>query len=246
MKKTKKVLGVILAALLIAPMAGAVKAYAATDSLNIKDRALKSAILEEVNKDEKNVTKEDLKSVKKLSLNDKGIKSLEGIENCTNLEELEISDNAIVDLNPIKSLKSLKDFRALDCGISDISVLASLTNLENIDLDYNNIYDVTPIMNLNKIKFASLEEQIINLNEVKAASGKVKVQYPVVDGVKNGDIRIYDISDNGVYNASKKQVEWKNIKEDTELNFFFKEHLTINGEDNGRISGIVNVPVKVK
>lgn len=241
MKKTKKFLGLILAALLIVPLGGTVNSYA--DSLNIPDTALKTALSEQVNKTADTLTKDDLKSVTSLDISDKGINSIKGLEYCTNLTSLEMSYNNITDLTPLKTLTKLTDLSALDCGIKDISTLSSLSNLKYISLEYNCISDITPLMNLKKLNYASLDEQIINLDQV-TTTGKVKVNYPVVDTNNSGTILIYDISDNGSYNASKKQVTWKNVKADTTLNFFFREFIIINGERAGNISGIVNVPVK--
>lgn len=246
MKKAKKIVSVVIATLLTVSIGASIKATATTNPITISDKALKSALLEAVSKNQgEELTKSDLQSIKKLDVYGKQVKSLDGIENCTNLAELEIGDNEIKDLSPLKSLTNLTDLRAENCELTDISALASLTNLEYISLDYNCIYNITPLLGLKKVKFVSILEQIINLDQV-STTGNVKVKYPIIDGVKNGDIRIYDISDDGKYNSSKHQIEWKNVKNDATLNFFFKEHFNINGEDVGRIAGIVNVPVNVK
>lgn len=246
MKKSKKILSIVMATLLTVSIGASVKVSAATDSIVIPDEELKVALLETVNKNQgEELTKKDLQSIKKLDVYGKNIKSLNGIENCTSLTELEIGDNEVKDLTPLKSLKGLTDFRAENCELTDISALSCLPNLEYISLDYNCIYDIKPLLGLKNVKYVSILEQIINLDQI-STTGSVKVNYPIVDGVKNGDIRIYDISDNGKYNSSKHQIEWKNVKSDTTLNFFFKEHFNINGEAVGRIAGIVNVPTKVK
>jgi len=79
------------------------------------------------------------------------ITSLRGLEYCTNLKELYLSDNRIVGINELSSLKNLT---RLDLGanqISDISPLASLDKLTVLDLYVNHIHNISPLASLTSL-----------------------------------------------------------------------------------------------
>jgi flagellar hook assembly protein FlgD len=80
------------------------------------------------------------------------ITSLEGIENCSNLAQMNLGLNSISDLTPLSSLTKLEDL-ALDQNyiISDITPLAKLTNLTVLNLESNNISDISELKNLTKM-----------------------------------------------------------------------------------------------
>ncbi len=80
------------------------------------------------------------------------IASLEGIENCSNLTQMNLGLNSISDLTPLSSLTKLEDL-ALDQNyiISDITPLAKLINLTVLNLESNNISDISELKNLTKM-----------------------------------------------------------------------------------------------
>ena len=104
------------------------------------------------------------------------IKSIEGLEYATNLEELDLNYNKIQDLTPLKQLKQLKILDIsynpivnLSCirvlsdlvylkaiGISDnnpnFSCIAKLKNLSFLNLGVNNLKDISFVNELSNLK----------------------------------------------------------------------------------------------
>ncbi|GAA0788587.1 hypothetical protein GCM10008909_22990 [Hathewaya limosa] len=87
----------------------------------------------------------------------RGIKSIEGLQYAVNLERLDLSENAIKDLTPLKNLKKL-NYVELDRNfLGDLTPLSNLTNLTHLNI-YNNdqIDDMTAISNLPKLEWLDL------------------------------------------------------------------------------------------
>lgn len=89
-----------------------------------------------------------------LTLIDKGIKDLTGLEYAINLHNLVIADNEISDLTPISGLTKLEflNFGGQYNNVSDLSPIANLTNLKGLNLGGNQISDLSLIANLTNLK----------------------------------------------------------------------------------------------
>jgi uncharacterized repeat protein (TIGR02543 family) len=90
------------------------------------------------------------------------ISNLQGIENLTNLTQLDISGNQISNIAPLANLTNLT---LLDLGnsymggnqVSDISPLSKLTNLTYLGLVKNQVGDISPLSNLTNLTQLLLE-----------------------------------------------------------------------------------------
>jgi Leucine-rich repeat (LRR) protein len=80
------------------------------------------------------------------------ITSLKGIEKCSNLTVLGISDQSVADVSQLSGLTKLRSL-SLDQNyhIVDVSPLADLTNLKNLNIESNNISDISPLRNLTNL-----------------------------------------------------------------------------------------------
>lgn len=142
MKNKNKILLFLMCLLLFPIMTTKTMAYDNSSTITIPDANLKSAVLRQLKKSSTStITVEHLKSLTTLSANFKGIKSLEGLQYCTNLKLLNLKNN----------------------NISNISPLAHLTNLKYLYIDSNEIYDASPLANLNSLSGLSINNQTINL-----------------------------------------------------------------------------------
>lgn len=100
------------------------------------------------------IAKEDIEKVTSIVLNDKNITNIAGIENFTNLEEINfLSDeesenkNQITDITPLKDLVHVK-YLTLDSNeVSDLGAIQNLKQLQLLDLCYNPI-----VKNLNLVE----------------------------------------------------------------------------------------------
>ena len=80
--------------------------------ITIKDEALKDSIKETLNLSSDDITIGDMYKLTELSCSNKWISSLEGLEYAKNLESLDVSNNEIKDLSPLKNLKKLTNLNA--------------------------------------------------------------------------------------------------------------------------------------
>lgn len=88
------------------------------------------------------------KSLQRLYLNDLGLQNIDFLSSLKQLTELEILNNKISDLSPLKSCTKLTRLYAGYNKISDIKPLIALKKLSTLKLWYNQISDVTPLLEL--------------------------------------------------------------------------------------------------
>jgi Leucine-rich repeat (LRR) protein len=122
----------------------------------VLDRNLERGILEKLGKPGGVLTLEDLQSLTKLELPDRNIRSVEGIQLCTNLDVLNLMHNEFSDISRIGEMRNLTELYLDSPHISDISPLANLTNLEFLSLQSCTIDDISPIENLPWLRWLNL------------------------------------------------------------------------------------------
>ena len=131
--------------------------------VNIPDKKLHKAINESLFQDAYTpVTKYRMSQVKEINLNDLGVKSLEGLQYCVNLENLFLENNKIEDFTPISNLTKLKVLNLNNNNIKDISFIKNLTNLTKLYLKQNQITSVYNLKNLSKLSTLILERNKIS------------------------------------------------------------------------------------
>lgn len=81
----------------------------------------------------------------------RGIKSIEGIKYCKNLEKLKLNENEISDITELKDLVNLKYIEIQRNRIVDLKPLANLKNLEFLKLYNNLIEDISPLKGLTNL-----------------------------------------------------------------------------------------------
>ena len=104
-----------------------------------------------------------------LTLFNKGIKDLTGLEYAINLKELfvreqreEFRGNGISDLTPISGLTQLESLSIGGIGnhVSDLSPIANLTNIKHLDLGGNPITDLSPIANFTQLETINFDDKV--------------------------------------------------------------------------------------
>lgn len=91
-----------------------------------------------------------------------GVRDLSGLEYCTNLEELQLSQNAINDISPLSRLKNLKELYLWRTQVTDLKPLRNLTSLEVLILgETGGITDISPLSRLVNLKALALNESYI-------------------------------------------------------------------------------------
>lgn len=91
-----------------------------------------------------------------LVLSERKITDLSGLQYCTNVRTLDLSDNEIDHIFELKELYQLEELDLSNNEIVDIEALSELHNLENLYLDNNQIEDISTLLNMEKLKLLNI------------------------------------------------------------------------------------------
>ena len=120
--------------------------------------AIRETLREEIGlPDHTPLTKEHLKHLANLDVENSGISDLTGLEHAINLQDFNGDRNQISDLTPLLGLVRLHTLSLRENQIFDISPLANLTTLHRLTLALNQISDITPLENLRGLRWLDLE-----------------------------------------------------------------------------------------
>lgn len=143
---------VALAALCLKPAAAA---DGKNSGVNIPDKnlaaAIRSAIHDKRDKPDQPLTEDDLRKLNVLTAKGKGIANLTGLEHCTGLMALDLSNNSIVDIKPLANLTKLQTLTLSHNRIKDISPLGKLTGLQYLEVTDNHITSVDGLSELKQL-----------------------------------------------------------------------------------------------
>ena len=137
--------------------------------VDFPDPALDSTIREMIGKLWGDIHSTDLSKTTSLLAPGRNINTLDGIDHCIDLTELDLSGNQIVIVNPLSRLTKLTWLNLaspwLDGKIVDISPLSQLTKLTELGLGGNQIVDISPLSRLTKLTWLSLYgNQIVDIS----------------------------------------------------------------------------------
>lgn len=90
-----------------------------------------------------------------LELSGYDIQELSGLEFCTNIVTLDLSNNRIFDITNIGYLHLLEELDLSFNQISQIDVLSELEYLKILDLSFNHINDIRPIFDLTRLEYVN-------------------------------------------------------------------------------------------
>jgi len=142
-----------------------------------EDPSLELNVRYELKKPVEDLTDTDLLSLNSLSFRNIGDKvtSLNGIEKCKNLMNLNMSHQKIIDLSPIENSKKITQLTMEENPeIKDFSYLSGLTQLHNLSMKYNEITDISFLENLNMLTYLNIERNnisdispVVNMSELE-------------------------------------------------------------------------------
>jgi hypothetical protein len=116
------------------------------------------------------LTAADIAQVAVVRGNKMGIKSLAGLEHCRALASLDLAENEIVDLSPIKGLPRLQQLILHHNKVRSVAPLADNRALQYIDLNQNDVTDLKPLGMLTNMSVLYLSD-----NSVKDISPILKL-----------------------------------------------------------------------
>ena len=148
-----------------------ITAPVSANGITISDLNLESAIKEELNIANGELLPNHLSKLFDLDGSNKGIKSLSGLENASEITSLTLNKNEITDLVPLSNLGKLDWLELSNNRISTINSLANLTNLVGLDLSNNIITDVSALTGLKNLAIVNLmNNQISNISPLSTLS----------------------------------------------------------------------------
>lgn len=112
------------------------------------DKGLEAAIRQEVFAKRYNnepITADDVKSISRVVGKGKKIESLEGLQHCKAIMEIDLENNAISDLGPMRELKLLQSLNLAGNKIESIEALAELKGLQYLELSRNKVKSIEPL-----------------------------------------------------------------------------------------------------
>ena len=157
--------------------------------------SIENALREALGKSpEAELTKKDLARVTYLKIDDEDqVSEVSRLEDCVNLQILDLSGAGISDLWPLSKLKSLQELYLQNNPISAVYDLGVLPKLRRLNLASNRICDIFPLQRLVQLEYLNL------------AQNKITDIEPLVNnvGLSQGDTVI--VEDNPLSQVSVEQ-----------------------------------------
>ncbi|NFQ73566.1 DUF5050 domain-containing protein [Clostridium botulinum] len=107
--------------------------------IEFKDKVFEELVRKEINKPSGYVYPSDLENIKELDFHNAHIEKLNGIENMTALEKLNLSGTDIKDISLLKYLTNLREVNISNTSISDITALESSIYIRYLNLNKTEI-----------------------------------------------------------------------------------------------------------
>lgn len=113
-----------------------------------------------------------LEEIEDFELSYSDLSDLDGVQFCTHVKTLDVSNNRISDLSPLIGLKELEELNLSDNQVGIIDELSYLKQLRTVVLSNNYIQDISPLFELQNLEYVELygnnvdPEQISQLTEI--------------------------------------------------------------------------------
>jgi len=134
------------------------------------DKGLEAVVRREVFEKRYNtepLTADDVKNISQVVGKGKGIKSLEGLQHCKALMKLDLENNEIADLGPIRELKLLQSVDLASNKLQSLEPLTGLVAIQYLHIANNGIEDISPLKGM------------VKLQSLYASGNKIKKLEPV-------------------------------------------------------------------
>ena len=148
--------------------------------------------LTELNINNATVSRDMLKTIsampklKKLSLTNCYLSSVEPLSSATGLQYLNLSNNAIRDLTPLSGLRELQELHLASNAVIDLAPVAALTKLNKLDVSYNTITTLSPISTC--VNLTWLNAGVNTIAELGAIDQLTRLQYVNLESNKITDV----------------------------------------------------------
>ena len=150
----------------------------ANDESGIPDKALYIEILKALGKKTGDTfTKQEAESITELEAG--GVKTLKGIKNLSQLERLRVEEKELKSLEGVEELHKLISLNVSYSGIKSLKPVRNLINLEYITADFNQLTSLEGVENLKKLK--GLSAGWNKITSLKPLKGLTNLEYLWMD-----------------------------------------------------------------
>ncbi len=152
------------------------------------DKALEAAVRQEVFAKRNNtepITADDVKNISRVVGKGKKIVSLEGLQHCKAIMEIDLENNEISDLGPLKELKLIQSMNLAGNKIESIEALAELKGLQYLELSQNEVTDILPLKSMTNMRSLYLNENEITTLAPLAEMKKIWTLYAGKNPIKD-------------------------------------------------------------
>lgn len=94
-----------------------------------------------------------LPALTELILKDCGLSTIEGLTEAKGLTRLDLSDNTIRKLEPLRNMSTLLEINLKHNAVTSLEALTELSNLEKLDVSYNALTSLSPIASCAKLSW---------------------------------------------------------------------------------------------
>ncbi len=166
------------------------------------DPVLEAMIRSAMGKPEGEITFAEAQGVTRMDLTDSlqrqlseftPITNLDGLEAFTNLESLDLSQNAVTDISPLAGLTKLTALSLAGNPVTDVAPLAKLTNLKLLILSNCQAQDYSALSNLINLQVLWLDNSTIS--DVSPLVSLTNLQTLYLDGIIRLDRDAFAIGD---------------------------------------------------
>jgi Leucine-rich repeat (LRR) protein len=151
--------------------------------VEFEDPNLEQVVRETIGKPEGSLYLSDVIEITILDAEERGIKSLKGIQHLQNLLFLDFGENQVTDISAVENLTNLQDLEFYTNQVTDISAVENLTNLHDLSFIGNQVTDISAVENLtnlqhlrfhtNQVTDISAVENLTNLHDLNFSGNQV-------------------------------------------------------------------------
>jgi len=113
-----------------------------------------------------------LEDFEEFELAECGLESLDGVEYCTHIKILDVSNNALTDVSNLWDLQHIEELYLANNQIGYIDALNNLLKLRIVDLSGNEIEDISPLFDLENLEYVNLVGNPVSKSQLKELEKK--------------------------------------------------------------------------
>ena len=168
------------------------------NNVKIKDPNLEQVIREALDKPQGQLTVKEIERIRELDAENRGVKTLKGLEKVTNLNKWDLSNNQLKNIEGLNNLVTVKELDLSKNKLKNVNGLESLNKVKELYLNNNQLTAVDGLKNLSSsvITLALDNNQLSNIYGLIGLSRVQQLylndnQLTNIEGLKNLTITDY-------------------------------------------------------